>query len=315
MFYYLIYNSSLTEYIENEKKLMTTILYGTILYILLHAYFSSSESKFVLKLKNYYWLILVLDLTFIYSTYYNDKKLQDWIYNVDSLKNKVQNFILNNKNISNNNNNIENTNDSSHIEREKNANNIESVNNTKHDNPNTTSNFETNITDQLNTDSNTQSNIQNEPNIQNEQSYDLTNIENLEISDDTKNNTKHTITHDANIINKPNFQQEIELKNSKNFKNQNTSIKDILSEQSGDLQILDRGSQSTPLNELKKNNLPPQSENTKYSSEKANTLSDFNKLLESRQKDIVIDNNSRNNSSSDSGSEYDVDLSDFNKLL
>lgn len=97
MFYYVIYNSSLTEYIESEKKIMTTILYGTILYIVLHAFFTSSSSEFISNLKYYFWLILILDITFIYYTYYTDEKINDWMNKINDLKGTINNLLSNEK--------------------------------------------------------------------------------------------------------------------------------------------------------------------------------------------------------------------------
>lgn len=96
MFYYVIYNSSLTEHIESEGKIMTTILYGTIIYIVLHAYFSSSSSTFISNLKYYFWIILLLDIGFIYYTYHNDEKINDWVNKINDLKGKINDVIKNN---------------------------------------------------------------------------------------------------------------------------------------------------------------------------------------------------------------------------
>ena len=67
MFYYLLYNSSLTNFKNNQKKTLTTLLYATFLYILVHAYLHNNSNESIVNLSKYFWLILTLDIIcFIY---------------------------------------------------------------------------------------------------------------------------------------------------------------------------------------------------------------------------------------------------------
>lgn len=71
MFYFLLSNSSITKIKEPEKKLLTTFLYGSILYIIFHAILNTSTKPFFQIIKTYYWTILALDI-FTLLFYYKD---------------------------------------------------------------------------------------------------------------------------------------------------------------------------------------------------------------------------------------------------
>ena len=112
MYYYLIYNSSIGNHYELEKRYLTTILYASILYILTHAFLSSSQSEFAKKIRNYFWMIFILDccsMSYIYyfdsdSDQHTENNLVDNILNqINNVKNKLNNTILSNpkKNSSN----------------------------------------------------------------------------------------------------------------------------------------------------------------------------------------------------------------------
>lgn len=62
MFYFLIYQSSITEYYDTEKKFLTSFFWGTISYIFTHALISSSSSPLAIQLKRSFWLILLIDI-------------------------------------------------------------------------------------------------------------------------------------------------------------------------------------------------------------------------------------------------------------
>jgi len=95
MFYYVIYNSSITNYVENQKKYLTTLLYGSILYILTHAYLSSSNSNFIRAIKPYFWAIILLDVASMYYLYQQGDGQTDWLNNIEQLRNKINNYIKN----------------------------------------------------------------------------------------------------------------------------------------------------------------------------------------------------------------------------
>ncbi len=60
MFYYLLYNSSFAFIIDN--RLFSTILYGSILYILTHAILNYCSIEILGIVNNYYWYIFSLDI-------------------------------------------------------------------------------------------------------------------------------------------------------------------------------------------------------------------------------------------------------------
>jgi len=68
MFYYVIYNSTVLNYSENNKSL-NTFIYGTVLYILLHGLINSYNNQFALYIKSYFWVILAIDIFSIYYMY------------------------------------------------------------------------------------------------------------------------------------------------------------------------------------------------------------------------------------------------------
>lgn len=63
MFYYLIYNSSYIKKKENKDKSLYTLIYGSIVYIILHALLSFTFKSDVIK---YFWIIFLIDCVSIY---------------------------------------------------------------------------------------------------------------------------------------------------------------------------------------------------------------------------------------------------------
>ena len=97
MFYYLIYNSSFSNYqMDLNKKYITTILYGSILYILLHAYLSISSSMFIQQLKPYFWLILCLDIASIFYIYSSMNTSNDINSSISKIRDTLQSYLKNN---------------------------------------------------------------------------------------------------------------------------------------------------------------------------------------------------------------------------
>ena len=104
MFYYLLYNSSFSFIVES--RLFSTILYGSILYILSHAVLNYCDVSILSIINNYYWTLFTLDIiSFFYSLYQSITNINNT--NIDGqndlnvsfniLKNKV-NTILDRKN-------------------------------------------------------------------------------------------------------------------------------------------------------------------------------------------------------------------------
>ena len=68
MYYYLLYNSSFPFIVEN--RLFSTILYGSILYILTHAILNYCDVSILSIINNYFWITLTLDvISFTYAIY------------------------------------------------------------------------------------------------------------------------------------------------------------------------------------------------------------------------------------------------------
>ena len=68
MYYYLLYNSSFSFIVEN--RLFSTILYGSILYILTHAILNYCDVSILAIINNYFWTTLTLDvISFTYAIY------------------------------------------------------------------------------------------------------------------------------------------------------------------------------------------------------------------------------------------------------
>ena len=106
MFFYLFYNSSFSFIVE--RRLFSTILYGSILYILTHAVLNYCDVSILNIINNYYWTIFSLDIiSFTYAIYQsmndenfgNDSTSSNSNFNVsfNLLKNKI-NTLLDRKN-------------------------------------------------------------------------------------------------------------------------------------------------------------------------------------------------------------------------
>ena len=63
MFYYLLHNSSFLDKNKNDKQIKL-IIYGTIMYIIMHGLIFSTS--YLAKLQNYYWLLFALDIGSLY---------------------------------------------------------------------------------------------------------------------------------------------------------------------------------------------------------------------------------------------------------
>jgi hypothetical protein len=111
MFYYVIYNSTVLNYSNNNKNL-NTFIYGTVLYILSHGLINSYDNQFAKYIKSYFWIVLAID---IFSIYYlhnfinleNDNENEN---DKNSLKNLLNAFYNNNPNKISNTNTNTNTN-------------------------------------------------------------------------------------------------------------------------------------------------------------------------------------------------------------
>jgi hypothetical protein len=69
MYYYLLYNSSFSFIVEN--RLFSTILYGSILYILTHAVLNYCDVSILNIINNYFWTTLTHDVISLSYAIYN----------------------------------------------------------------------------------------------------------------------------------------------------------------------------------------------------------------------------------------------------
>ena len=67
MFYYLIYNSTIIKKENSNNKNVTTLIYGTIIYIVIHAFIYINKS-IKDNLLRYFWLILSVDVVSMFLT-------------------------------------------------------------------------------------------------------------------------------------------------------------------------------------------------------------------------------------------------------
>lgn len=104
MFYYLLYNSSF-DFITNNR-MFSTILYGSILYIITHAIINYCNLDILSITRNYFWIIFALDIfTFIWElyqllTYNSNQNINNNNLEVsfNLLKNKINTLLDRNKN-------------------------------------------------------------------------------------------------------------------------------------------------------------------------------------------------------------------------
>lgn len=67
MFYYLIYNSTIIKKDNPKNKNVTTLIYGTIVYIVIHAFIYMNKTVKE-NLLRYFWLILSVDIVSMFLT-------------------------------------------------------------------------------------------------------------------------------------------------------------------------------------------------------------------------------------------------------
>ena len=170
MYYYLLYNSSFSFIVEN--RLFSTILYGSILYILTHAILNYCDVSILTIINNYFWTILTLDVISviyaIYTSFVNDEFVSgdrrvsasgsdssnSLNVSFNLLKNKI-NTMLDRKNDltitqipnqhTNTNTNINNDNSSkknNKVKIQENFNNVSTYNNTNNNTNDSNSSFD-----------------------------------------------------------------------------------------------------------------------------------------------------------------------------
>ena len=83
MFYFLIFNSSISKTPNPNKRILTTLLYGTVAYICFHAILSSSKNEFLGTIQQYFWMFIIGDLgasIYMYNEYCDQKKFKGNIF-------------------------------------------------------------------------------------------------------------------------------------------------------------------------------------------------------------------------------------------
>ena len=83
MFYFVIFNSSISKCNNPNKRILTTLLYGSVGYICFHAILSSTDSKFLEILRKYFWSLAILDLIaciYLYNEFCESLNFQDNIF-------------------------------------------------------------------------------------------------------------------------------------------------------------------------------------------------------------------------------------------
>lgn len=139
MFYYVIYNSTVLNYSNNNKKL-NTFIYGTVLYILSHGLINSYDNQFAKYIKSYFWVILAID---IFSIYY----LHNFIDSENNTENENDKNSL--KSLLDTFYNKHNKNET-HNEKEKQNKQVDGDKKKYNDNDETNNNDETNETNEMN---------------------------------------------------------------------------------------------------------------------------------------------------------------------
>lgn len=105
MFFFLIFHTSISSSKTIENKLITTIFYGIILYLLLHGLIKTSSYNIFNYIGNVYWYILILDiLVVIYLTrnIIDYKGMFNNIIDTSIYEAKIQTYITDEDVINNN---------------------------------------------------------------------------------------------------------------------------------------------------------------------------------------------------------------------
>lgn len=268
MFYYLLYYSSITNFKESDKKIYYTLLYGSILYIMIHAFMNFSPWSFLQKLINYFWAILCLDVAILI---YNMKDHPDnWYQTLSVFRNHLNSVINNSDNITDINDNIDE-------DDNNNINENEPLNSDNDDAKRELLELKKElelIKNKKNLDLSTKDLMINENDILNNNS-DFNN--NTNISNHTVTNiSNHTV---SNIKSTP-INRINSIKNKKN------------------------------INELKQN------ENNVKELKHINSLQEKQiEKSEIEDRDIILNDKIISDTSSESGSELDFDLNDFEESL
>ena len=94
MFYYLLYKSSLFNNQESDAKKISILLYGSITYIVIHAFINFTQNNTLMKLKPYFWSIWILDIIItLYNIYQVKEDIE--VSDIFNLKNSIKDLLNN----------------------------------------------------------------------------------------------------------------------------------------------------------------------------------------------------------------------------
>lgn len=75
MFFYLFYNSSIINTNSKQQKNISTLIYGSIIYIILHAIlFFKNNNDFIKNFQRYFWILFVLDCISVLFTHISNNE-------------------------------------------------------------------------------------------------------------------------------------------------------------------------------------------------------------------------------------------------
>ena len=128
MFYYLLYNSSFLKKKNSKERGLYTLIYGSIVYIIMHAILSFSFKSDIVR---YFWFIFLIDCSamFISSDFEGFSSLNVMKYNKEEpnlIRDQIiDNYIINNSGNTIEDENVENSDKNSVTKSEKNKPDVE----------------------------------------------------------------------------------------------------------------------------------------------------------------------------------------------
>ena len=105
MFFFLIFHTSISSSTTIENKLITTLFYGIILYLLLHGLIKTSSYNIFNYIGNVYWYILILDILvviFLTRNIIDYKSIFNNIIDTSIYEAKIQTYVTDEDIINNN---------------------------------------------------------------------------------------------------------------------------------------------------------------------------------------------------------------------
>jgi len=282
MFYYLLNHSSLLNKQNEKAKNLSIILFGSLIYLSIHAFLSFNKNTTIQKVKPYFWFMFLLDIimsyySFIYKSKQdknNDNKSLDnkkdhsFMEEIFSIKNKITEMISSNKN---------------ELQNQENKNNSTDNNNNNNNNEDTSSKQKTDLQKEKDA-------------LILQLKEELTNSKNHNKSHKNHNKT-HNSKEDLQLI--ENIEQPTLIQNNKEIMKEDT--------------ITSTKKMSTPIKNLIKKKTNIQQKHINH------PLDNSIKEAINQQEEEINNTNKKepdfNDSASESGSEMDFDISEFQNTL